>query len=849
MKIFAKSKIFKKIIVAIILIIVLSSSVATPRAYAGAVEDGMSTIVKELDQLLVFFIDSLYGALNYCMIGVNWDDLMLADNDHNLDPDSGSWLAVTDAELSKAEKNGTVEEYKDDDIDGSLFCADTDIIPNILYSPENIFANKIAALDVNFLRPNTYQSVIAGSDKDAEKKAQSSAKVLSKTIATWYRAFRNIAIVGLLSVLIYLGIRILLSSTAPDKAKYKEMLYDWLVALCLVFIIQFIMSFVLMVTDRINDLFSSTINDGIIIKIDTGVRFKTNLVGYIRWQINSDNARKCVAYTILYIAIIIYTVMFTFTYMKRFLYMAFYTMIAPLVALTYPIDKVGDGKAQAFNFWFKEYTMNAIIQPIHLILYTVFVTSAISLAKTNIIYATVVLVFLLPVEKLIKKMFGVDRSETAGSMGSFAGGALAMQAMQKLMGGGRPPRKLGKGGNEGGSNNESDSGNNDKIDFAKDPTPDASEVDVDALQNLKGNGKKNGKNSSGSSGKGGANVVGANAAPNTTGSFNGTLGNSKGNPNPSVGTSGGKNGKRALKFKRGSKIGGMAHVASKRFKKLKGKKGQMKLKKGAVALAKHSARTFGMFGGALIGMGAGIATGDPKNILKYAGLGVASGYQFGNKAAGAVEGAIDKGSQLYNSANDKMEQLRFDMDEGMYDHKTAKQNQIKRQNKKAREAFLNNEEEQEKYKTMMDDLGYEGDYTKAMQLAADMKTENPDISDDMIKGMLKNEMAYDDGEIGGDSHKALKQATLYAAKNGLDKKDLSDENQVKSMNTVLEGKYGKDGAAQVGQTIADIMGQGKEYAQVNKNLNKGSQKKKTTRKTHSHNGNGKKGKKSKKRKK
>ena len=95
----------------------------------------------------------------------------------------------------------------------------------------------------------------------------------------------------------------------------------------------------------------------------------------------------------------------------------------------------------------------------------------------------------------------------------------------------------------------------------------------------------------------------------------------------------------------------------------------------------------------------------------------------------------------------------------------------------------------------------------------------------------------------------MKQATLYAAKNGLDKKDLSDENQVKSMNTVLEGKYGKDGAAQVGQTIADIMGQGKEYAQVNKNLNKGSQKKKTTRKTHSHNGNGKKGKKSKKRKK
>ena len=41
MKIFAKSKIFKKIIVAIILIIVLSYRVAIPRAYEGLAEDGM----------------------------------------------------------------------------------------------------------------------------------------------------------------------------------------------------------------------------------------------------------------------------------------------------------------------------------------------------------------------------------------------------------------------------------------------------------------------------------------------------------------------------------------------------------------------------------------------------------------------------------------------------------------------------------------------------------------------------------------------------------------------------------------------------------------------------------------
>ena len=81
-------------------------------------------------------------------------------------------------------------------------------------------------------------------------------------------------------------------------------------------------------------------------------------------------------------------------------------MIAPLVALTYPLDRLGDGKSQAFNMWFKEYTMNAIIQPIHLILYTVFVSSAIQFTDGsgfNIIYALVAIGFMLPAEKFNKK--------------------------------------------------------------------------------------------------------------------------------------------------------------------------------------------------------------------------------------------------------------------------------------------------------------------------------------------------------------------------------------------------------------------------------------------------------------
>ena len=46
-----------------------------------------------------------------------------------------------------------------------------------------------------------------------------------------------------------------------------------------------------------------------------------------------------IGYEIIYIVLVMYTLIFTWTYVKRVVYMAFLTMIAPLVALTYPIDK------------------------------------------------------------------------------------------------------------------------------------------------------------------------------------------------------------------------------------------------------------------------------------------------------------------------------------------------------------------------------------------------------------------------------------------------------------------------------------------------------------------------------
>lgn len=397
----------------------------------------------------------LHGILNHFMLGTSHliESSMLDRDDNNFlekNKDISS-LFVTKDQLQTAIDESRVV-VAGDDLDGILFKKWK--IPNILYSPENIFGNKIPALDVNFINPHKYAGVeyTEGGNEtfsSSQKTRETPAEKIAPTIADWYKGFRNVAVVGLLSVLVYIGIRILIGSTAPEKAKYKERLMDWLVALCLVFVMHIIMSGVLMLTEKITDLFSQESSDVIVAVVEDPSKpinvddveqitdsygFRTNLTGYVRFMAQSSELGDSAAYTVIYIAFIIYTVMFTFIYFKRFLYMAFFTMIAPLVALTYPLDKMRDGKAQAFNLWFKEYTMNAILQPVHLILYTVLVSSAMELAIENPIYAIFAIAFLLPAEKFIKKMFGLDRAESTSALGAFAGGALTMKGVGAVAG-------------------------------------------------------------------------------------------------------------------------------------------------------------------------------------------------------------------------------------------------------------------------------------------------------------------------------------------------------------------------------------------------------------------------------
>lgn len=350
-------------------------------------------------------------------------------------------------------------------MENNLFCSkdnempyDADEDATVYLTPETIIKGKFLLMDANIFKD--FSSVTSGSSDyyDLEDYNIDGKVEMQKTVRGWYTALRNLSIVALLSILVYVGIRMMMTSLAADKAKYKTMFKDWLVSLCLVVLMHYIMVGVLNLSQMIVDAIStgganSTVAETVIEKINEGLNMGNDSDnsgdGEDKKAAIIKGARIAFAYEIVFFAIIIFTAIYAVKYMKRALILMFLILLAPITCITYPLDKIGDGKAQAFNFWLREFMYNVLIQPFHLLLYIVLLGSSANLASKNIVYSILCYAMLLPAEKLIREMFGFDKSKLGSPLGAMATGA----AMNQLMRGASNMLKDGKGGNGGNGRN------------------------------------------------------------------------------------------------------------------------------------------------------------------------------------------------------------------------------------------------------------------------------------------------------------------------------------------------------------------------------------------------------------
>ena len=339
----------------------------------------------------------------------------------------------------------------------------------VYLDPETIIKGKFLIFNANIfedpdsINKNDYFDVGSGKDTKDDQGNNVNGIIygraqLRKIVAGWYYALRNFAIVALLSVLVYVGIRMIISTLAQDKAKYKMMFKDWLVALCLLIAMNFIMIGTLQVTSMIVDAIGT---DG---KKDTQLSNVMTMIALINndseeeenpeVRYRADDGKEydigdAFAYELVLGAIVVYTIIFAIKYLKREFTIIFLIFLGPISCITYPIDKIGDGKAQAFNKWLTEFIYQVIIQPFHLLLYIVLIGTASQMASVNVLYSIICFAVMIPAEKFIKEMFGF-KDRLGSPLGNMMKAGMARDMMRsatsKIMG--------GKNGSNGGSSND-----------------------------------------------------------------------------------------------------------------------------------------------------------------------------------------------------------------------------------------------------------------------------------------------------------------------------------------------------------------------------------------------------------
>lgn len=269
--------------------------------------------------------------------------------------------------------------------EGILFNIDSE------FTIEDLVLGKYTLFDINFF-------------KNVDENSTNIVDTVKENVAIWYYTLRNIAIVISLLVLIYIGIRMAISTLATDKAKYKKMLTSWVVSFILLFIMQYIVIALVEIQEMILLIFRKLLESGETLHANG---FEEVIIQETLLSYGSAKGWNKVPFVILYGMLVYYQVKFFLMYFKRFLSVGFLIIISPLVTITYSIDKVGDGRAQAYNAWFKQLFFSVFIQIVHAIIYIVFIYSAAEIARQIPLLGIIFLMALSRAEKVIKNTFSM----------------------------------------------------------------------------------------------------------------------------------------------------------------------------------------------------------------------------------------------------------------------------------------------------------------------------------------------------------------------------------------------------------------------------------------------------------
>lgn len=274
---------------------------------------------------------------------------------------------------------------------------------------ESVLFNKLPLTDANFFN---FEKA-GGYDLIENGQPISWLYNIRKYIAMMYVIIRNISIAAMVFVLLYVGIRMAISTLAKRKAQYNKMLTSWFTGLCIIMFIHFFMYIVLYVNDVLVDVF-----------MQQNINAATEIMGETSETLSLYDAIRTKAYSwdfydgliglIMYIFMVYFLIRYILIYLKRMVSIYVLAIYGSFVGVKYALDKsTGKRSSDSFMRWMKDFMYNVLLQSIHCLIYITLMSVAAKAAfssASGIIVCLIVCQFILKSDKIFMKIFNVKGS-------------------------------------------------------------------------------------------------------------------------------------------------------------------------------------------------------------------------------------------------------------------------------------------------------------------------------------------------------------------------------------------------------------------------------------------------------
>jgi len=110
------------------------------------------------------------------------------------------------------------------------------------FTIDRVVFNRLPLFNINFFNTGSSYSIgIEGTSSYDEFNTANASNRIKESVQMWFAICRLIALAVGLLVLIYIGIRMAISTIASEEAKYKKMLISWVESVVILFFLPYIM--------------------------------------------------------------------------------------------------------------------------------------------------------------------------------------------------------------------------------------------------------------------------------------------------------------------------------------------------------------------------------------------------------------------------------------------------------------------------------------------------------------------------------------------------------------------------------------------------------------------------------